>query len=156
MKLDNTTKYFIKIDKKYKEDKNNEKINQDFDRFPHRRDYKYGWDINVSAGHLSFKCSVHGSKFGGLAKIYNTYRFEMKNKILTNNGKHDAAVTPNRGCVDWNYGSARPKKRSMKVAIINHIARMQQSSEYPALLNVNKDNGYSLGSITNHDLTYVP
>ena len=33
---------------------------------------------------------------------------------------------------------------------------MQQSSEYPALLNVNKDNGYSLGSITNHDLTYVP
>ena len=27
MKLDNTTKYFIKIDKKYKEDKNNEKIN---------------------------------------------------------------------------------------------------------------------------------
>ena len=52
IKLDNTTKCFIKIDKRYKEDKNNEKRHWNFCRFPHRRDYKYGWDINSSAGYL--------------------------------------------------------------------------------------------------------
>ena len=48
----------------------------------------------------------------------------MKNKILTKNRKHDAAVTTNWDYVDWNYGSVRQRKRSMKFAIINHIARM--------------------------------
>ena len=44
----------------------------------------------------------------------------------------------------------------MKVAIITHFAIMQQIDEFPALLNVGKDYGYSLGSQTNHDLCYVP
>ena len=44
----------------------------------------------------------------------------------------------------------------MKVAIITHFVRMQQIDEFPALLNVCKDNGYSLGSQTDHDLCYVP
>ena len=33
---------------------------------------------------------------------------------------------------------------------------MQQIDEFPALLNIGKDYGYSLGSQTNHDLCYVP
>ena len=33
---------------------------------------------------------------------------------------------------------------------------MQQIDEYPALLNVDEDIGYSLGSQTDHDLCYVP
>ena len=44
----------------------------------------------------------------------------------------------------------------MKVAIINHSTRMHQIDEYPALLNINKDYGYSFGSRTDHDLKYVP
>ena len=80
----------------------------------------------------------------------------MKNKILTNNGKHDATVTPNWGQVDWNYGSTRQRKISTKVAIINHITRVQQIDEYSALINVNEDYEYSLRSRTDHDLTYVP
>ena len=136
----------MKIDKRYKEDKNNEKRNWDFGTFPHERDYKYGWDVNNSAEHLSLKCSIPGCKFGGFAKIYNAYPIEMKNKILINNGKHDATVTPNWDQVDWNYGSTRQR----------NIPRMQQIDEYLALLNVNEDYGYYLGSRTDNDLTYVP
>ena len=44
-----------------------------------------------------------------------------------------------------NYGK-KSKKRGMKVAIITHFARMQQIDEFPALLNVRKNYGYSLGS----------
>ena len=44
----------------------------------------------------------------------------------------------------------------MKVSIITRFAKMQQIDEFPALLNVDKDNGYSLGSQTDHDLCYVP
>ena len=44
----------------------------------------------------------------------------------------------------------------MKVVIITHFAKMQQIDEFPALLNVGKDNGYSLGSQTDRDLFYVP
>ena len=33
---------------------------------------------------------------------------------------------------------------------------MQQIDEFSALLNVGKDNGYSLESQTGHDLCYVP
>ena len=42
----------------------------------------------------------------------------------------------------------------MKVAI-THFARKQQFDEFPALLNVGKDYGYSLGSQNDHDLCYV-
>ena len=44
----------------------------------------------------------------------------------------------------------------MKVAIINHITRMQHIDEYPVLLNVNEDYGYILGFRTDHDLIYIP
>ena len=40
----------------------------------------------------------------------------------------------------------KSRKRGMKVAIITHFARMQQIDEFPALLNVRKNYGYSLGS----------
>ena len=39
---------------------------------------------------------------------------------------------------------------------MTYFARMQQNDEYAALLNMNEDYGYSLGSITDHDLNYVP
>ena len=48
------------------------------------------------------------------------------------------------------------KKRSMKVVIMTHFTRMQQIDEYPALLNMIEDYEYSLGYITDHDLSYVP
>ena len=44
----------------------------------------------------------------------------------------------------------------MKVAIITYFAKVQQIDEYPALLNIGEDNGYSSGSQTDHDLSYVP
>ena len=44
----------------------------------------------------------------------------------------------------------------MKVAIITHFAKWQQIDEFLALLNVDTNNGYSLGSQTDHDLCYVP
>ena len=44
----------------------------------------------------------------------------------------------------------------MKVAITTHFAKMQQIDEYPTLLNVGEDDGYSQGSHTDHDLSYVP
>ena len=43
----------------------------------------------------------------------------------------------------------------MKVATITPFARMRQINEYPVLLNVGEDNGYSLGPQTDHDLSYV-
>ena len=46
----------------------------------------------------------------------------------------------------------RSRKRGLEVAIITYFAKMQQIDEFPALLNVDKDNGYSLGSQTDHDL----
>ena len=44
----------------------------------------------------------------------------------------------------------------MKVAIMIHFARMQQIDQLPSLLNKPIDFGYSLGSQTDHDLSYVP
>ena len=98
---------------------------------------------------------VSGCKFGDFARIYDKYQTALIERILTNNGRHNAALAPNWNCVHWNYGGTRGRKRSMKVAIITHFAKMQQIDEYPALLNVGGDNGYSLGSQTNHDLSYV-
>ena len=63
---------------------------------------------------------------------------------------------PNWNWIDWNYGEKRDRKRGIKVAIITHFARMQQFDEFPALFNVGKDYGYSLGSQIDHDLFYVP
>ena len=48
------------------------------------------------------------------------------------------------------------EEKNIKVAIITHFAKMQQIDEFPALLNIGEDNGYSLGSQTDHDLCYVP
>ena len=86
----------------------------------------------------------------------DTYKPALKKKLFTNNGKHDAALAPNWNWVDWNYDEVRGRKRVMKVAITTHIARIQKIDEYPALLNVGKEYVYSLGSITDHDLSYVP
>ena len=35
-------------------------------------------------------------------------------------------------------------------------SKQDNIGEYPALLNVGEDNGYSLGSQTDHDLRYIP
>ena len=80
----------------------------------------------------------------------------MIERIITNNGNHDAVLAPNWNWVNWNYGKRRGRKRSMKVAIINHFSKLQQIDKVPALLNIGEDNGYSLGSQTDHDLSYVP
>ena len=92
------------------------------------------------------KYPVPGCKFGGFSKIFNLYKPVLKERLITNNGNHDAVLSPNWKWVDWNYGEKRGRKRGTKVAIITHFARMQQIDEFPALLNVRKDYGYSLGS----------
>ena len=127
----------------------------DFGRFPYGRDYKYGWSSNGST-ELSLACPVPGCKFGGFAKIYDSYGPELQTRIITNNGNHDAVISPSWKWVDWNYGTRRGRKRGMKVAIMTHFARMQQIDEFPSLLNEKEDYGFSLGSQTEHDLFYVP
>ena len=97
-----------------------------------------------------------GCKFDGFAKFYDQDQTGLTERLITNNGNHDAVLAPRWNWIDWNYGERRGRKISMKVAIITHFAKIQQIDEFPALLNVDKDNGYSLGSQTDHDLYYVP
>ena len=111
---------------------------------------------NGSTEELSLKCPVPGCKFGEFAKIYYTYQNVLTERIITNNGNNDAFLVPNCNWVDWNYGERRGRKRSMKVAIITHFTKMQQIDEFSALLEIGEDNGYSLGSQTDHDLSYIP
>ena len=92
----------------------------------------------------------------GFAKIYDKYRTILTERIITNNGNHDAVFAPNWNWIDWNYDEGRGIKRSVKVAIITHFSKLQQIDEFPALLNVGEDNGYSLRSQTDHDVSCVP
>ena len=142
------------IDKRFEEDKNTELKKWDFLRFPYGRDYKYGWKPNGST-ELSLKFPVPGCKVGGFSKIFNGYGTPLKERLINNNGNHDAMISPNWNWVDWNYGEKSGRKRGMKVAIITHFAKMQQIDTFPALLSKRKDFGYSLGSQTDHDLWYV-
>ena len=89
-------------------------------------------------------------------KKYDKYQTGFTERLITNNENHDAVLAPNWNWIDWNYGEKRGRKRSMKVAIITHFAKMQLIDQFPALLNVGKDNGCSLRSQTDHDLCYVP
>ena len=100
--------------------------------------------------------SCTGCKFGGFSKIFDQYKPVLKERLITNNGNHDAVISPNWNWVDWNYGEKKGRKRGMKVAIITHFARIQQIDELPVLLKKRKDYGYSLGSQTDHDMCYVP
>ena len=50
---------------------------------------------NGSTEELSLKCPVPGCKFGGSAKIYDTYKTVLTKIILTNNGRYDTALVPN-------------------------------------------------------------
>ena len=84
-----------------------------------------------------------GCKFGAFFKIFVQYKTVLKDRLITNNGNHDALLSPNWNWIDWNYGEKRGRKRGNKVAIITHFARMQQINEFPALLNVGKYYGYS-------------
>ena len=117
---------------KYLKKKKNDKRNWDFDRFP------YGRDSTVE---LSLKCTVPGCKFKGFVGIYDKYQTILIERILTNNGRYDGALARNWNGVGWNYSEKRGRKRSMKVAIITHFAKMQQIDEYLSLLNVGADNG---------------
>ena len=143
------------IDKRFKDNKITEEKKWDFGKFPYGRDYRYGWQINGSTD-LSLECPVPGCKFGGFAKIYDNYCPALKERLITNNGHHDAVSNPNWNWVEWNYGEKKQRKRSMKVAIMTHFARMQQIDQFPSLLNKSDGYGFSLGSQFNHDLTYVP
>ena len=127
----------------------------DFGKFPYGRDYRYGWKTNGSTD-ISLECPVRGYKFGGFAKLFDSYCPALKERLITNNGHHDAVFNPDWNWVDWNYGEKKGRKRSMKVAIMTHFARMQQIDQFPSLLNKSKDFGYSLGSLFDHDLKYVP
>ena len=111
------------IDKRYKEEKRNDKRNWDFGRFPYVRDYKYWWK-NESTEKLSSKCPVPGCKFGGFSKVYDKYQTILTKWTITNNGNHDYVIAPNWNWVDWNYGEKRGRKRSTKIAIITHFAKM--------------------------------
>ena len=71
-----------------------------------------------------FKCSVPGCKFSIFARIYDKYQTELTEILLTNNGRHDTALAPDSISVDWNYGEKRGRKRSTKIAIITHFAKM--------------------------------
>ena len=82
---------------------------------------------------LSLKYPIPRCRFGGFAKIYDTYKPALKNRILTNNGRHNAALVPNWNWVVWNYGKVRGRKISAKVAITTHIARIQHIYEYQSL-----------------------
>ena len=81
----------------------------DFGRFPYGRDYKYGWNPNGSTG-LSLEYSVPGCKFGGFSKIFNGYGTALRERLITNNGHHDAVITTNWNWVDWNYGEKKVGK----------------------------------------------
>ena len=52
---------------------------------------------NGSIEELSLKCPVPGCKFGGLAKMYDQYQTGLTERLITNNGNHDAVFVPN-----WN------------------------------------------------------
>ena len=83
-----------KIDKRFKEEKVTEVKTWDFGRFPYGRDYKYGWNSNGST-ELSLECPVPGCKFGGFSKIFDGYGTALKERLITNNGNHDAVISPN-------------------------------------------------------------
>ena len=84
------------IDKRFKEDKITELKKWDFFRFPYGRDYKYGWKQNGST-ELSLEFPVPGCKFGGFSKIFDVYGPALKERLITNNGNHDAVISSN-----WN------------------------------------------------------
>ena len=48
------------------------------------------------------------------------------------------------------------KKRSMKIALSTHFARMQHIDQYLSLLGKKSPTGYSLGSQEYHDYNKVP
>ena len=77
-----------------------------FGRFPYGRDYKYGWNPNGST-ELSLECPVPGCKFGGFSKIFNGYGTALKKRLTTNNGHHDAVISPNWNWVDCNCGEKK-------------------------------------------------
>ena len=120
---DNTnTSVKIKKDKRYKVKNEDVKRNWDFNKFPYRQYYKYGW-TNESSNDLSLKCPIPGCKFGGSAKKYDLYNDNLKQGILTDNDRHDAVLTPKQDWPDW-YFNTRAKIRSMKIALSTHFARL--------------------------------
>ena len=48
------------------------------------------------------------------------------------------------------------KKKKYESSYYYSFCSNTTNEEFPALLNVGKDNGYSLGLQTNHDFSYVP
>jgi len=81
----------------------------DFGRFPFGRDYRYGWNPNGST-EMSLECPAPGYKFGVFSKIFDGYGPALKERLITNNGHHDAVITPSWNWVDWNYGEKKVEK----------------------------------------------
>ena len=73
----------------------NEDVNRywDYKKFPHGQFYKYGLK-NGSSNHLSLNCPIPGCKFGCFAKKYDSYNDNLRQEIITNNGRYDAVMTP--------------------------------------------------------------
>ena len=50
---------------------------------------------NGSPEELSLKYPVSRCKLGGFAKINDKYQNVLTERIITNNGNHDAVISPN-------------------------------------------------------------
>ena len=58
---------------------------------------------------MTLNYPIPGCKFGGFAKIYDSYNDNLKQGILTNNGRRDAIMTPKWNWLDWFYVSRSEK-----------------------------------------------
>ena len=67
-------------------------------------------ETNGSTEEISLKCPISGCTFGGFAKKYDQYNTGLTERLITNNGNHDAVLAPNWNWIDWNYGEKEEEK----------------------------------------------
>ena len=108
-KLDNIYVGNNKIDQRFKKEKNNDKKTKILIDF-HTEVTTNMDEKKEPTEEPSIKCPVPGCKFGDFFKIYDTYKPVLIERILTNNGRHDATLAPNWNCVDWNYSEKEEEK----------------------------------------------
>ena len=68
------------------------------------------YEKNVSTEELFLKYPVSDYKFGWFAKNYDQYNTGLTERLITNNGNHDAVLAPNWNWIDWNYGEKEEEK----------------------------------------------
>ena len=64
------------------------------------------------------KCPVSGCTFGGFAKKYDQYNTGLTERLITNDGNHDAVLAPNWNLIDWNYGEKEEEKEVWKLWLL--------------------------------------